>query len=69
MIEKGKEDPEEVIFLMRDLINKEPLAKIDYVALVDPLTFERVSQIKENVLIALAVRIGKVRLIDNIRIK
>jgi len=69
MIEKGKEDPKEVIFLMRDLINKEPLAKIDYVALVDPLTFERVSQIKENVLIALAVRIGKVRLIDNIRIK
>ena len=69
MIEKGEEDPKEVIFLIRDLINKEPLAKIDYVALVDSLTFERVSQIKDNVLIVLAVRIGKIRLIDNIRIK
>lgn len=68
-IEKGEEDPERVICLMEDLISKEPLAKIDYIDLVDPLTLERISQIKGDVLAVLAVRIGKVRLIDNMRVK
>ena len=68
-IEKGEKDPERVICLMEDLISKEPLAKIDYIDLVDPLTLERISQIKGDVLAVLAVRIGKVRLIDNMRVK
>ncbi|MCD6317750.1 pantoate--beta-alanine ligase [Candidatus Aerophobetes bacterium] len=67
-IEKGEKDPERVICLMEDLISKEPLAKIDYIDLVDPLTLERISQIKGDVLAVLAVRIGKVRLIDNMRV-
>jgi len=68
VIEKGEKNPERVISLMRDLISKEPLAKIDYIDLVDPLTFERVSQIKGDILAVLAVKIGKVRLIDNMSI-
>jgi len=67
-IEKGEKDPKRVICLMEDLISKEPLAKIDYIDLVDPLTLERISQIKGDVLVVLAVKIGKVRLIDNISI-
>lgn len=51
---------------IEDFINKEPLATIDYVEIVDSLTMESVTIIGENTMIALAVFIGKTRLIDNI---
>jgi pantoate--beta-alanine ligase len=43
----------------------EPLAKIDYVEIVDPQTFEPVDRIENEVLVATAVFIGSTRLIDN----
>lgn len=46
-------------------INSEPLAKIDYVEVVDSLNIEPVSEIKKDVLVAVAVYIGNTRLIDN----
>lgn len=64
-IEDGEEDASAVIALMEDLIKEEPLVKIDYIALVNPETLEPVKKIKGRVLVALAVRIGKTRLIDN----
>ncbi|MBC7189816.1 pantoate--beta-alanine ligase [Candidatus Aerophobetes bacterium] len=64
-IEDGEEDASAVITLMKDLIEEESLAKIDYIALVNPETLEPVKKIKGRVLVALAVRIGKTRLIDN----
>jgi pantoate--beta-alanine ligase len=39
---------------------------IDYISVVDPETLENIKQIKKKALIALAVRIGRTRLIDNI---
>jgi pantoate--beta-alanine ligase len=51
--------------MLRDCIAKEPLARIDYVAVCDPQTLREVEQITEAVLVALAVYIGKTRLIDN----
>jgi pantoate--beta-alanine ligase len=50
---------------LRDCIAKEPLARIDYVAVCDPQTLREVAQIAGTVLVALAVYIGKTRLIDN----
>jgi pantoate--beta-alanine ligase len=50
---------------LRDCITKEPLARIDYVAVCDPQTLREVEQISGTVLVALAVYIGKTRLIDN----
>jgi pantoate--beta-alanine ligase len=50
---------------LRDCIAKEPLARIDYVAVCDPQTLREVEQIIGTVLVALAVYIGKTRLIDN----
>jgi pantoate--beta-alanine ligase len=41
------------------------LASIDYVTVCDPLTLEDVGTIENAALMALAVRIGKTRLIDN----
>ncbi|MHB1394449.1 MAG: pantoate--beta-alanine ligase [Clostridia bacterium] len=50
-------------------IEDEPLASIDYVEIVNAASFEPVSLLKGDILVALAVRIGKTRLIDNIRLE
>jgi pantoate--beta-alanine ligase len=50
---------------LRDLIAQEPLARIDYVAVADPDTLWEVERLAGRVLVALAVYIGKTRLIDN----
>ncbi len=50
---------------MRALIEAEPLARIDYVSAVDGETVASVKEISDRTLAALAVHIGKTRLIDN----
>ena len=55
----------EVLDEMKKVINQEPLAKIDYVSIVDSLTMEDVETVDRDVLVAMAVYIGKTRLIDN----
>ncbi len=50
---------------MKDIIAKEPMATIEYVKVVDALTMEDVETIEQPVLVAMAVYIGKTRLIDN----
>lgn len=50
---------------MKELIEKEPLARIDYVKAVDAVSVEPVSKMQPPVLVAMAVYIGKTRLIDN----
>jgi pantoate--beta-alanine ligase len=53
--------------IVRQKIETEPFTRIDYVAVVDAETLSPVDKIGENqVLIAVAVRFGLVRLIDNI---
>ena len=54
-----------IVTAMTDHIAAEPLARVDYVSAVDGETMEPVDQIREGVLVALAVYIGKTRLIDN----
>ena len=65
MIEKGQRDSEAIIKKMREIIEKEPLAKIDYVEIVDMDKLNFVARIEKEAMVALAVFIGKVRLIDN----
>ena len=65
MIEDGERNPEVVKKIIRDTIETMPLAKIDYVEMVDFKTFENVTEITGEVLTAVAVYIGKTRLIDN----
>jgi pantoate--beta-alanine ligase len=50
---------------MTALIEKEPLAQIDYVSVADAATLRELDQIDRPALVSLAVRIGKTRLIDN----
>ena len=65
LLVSGERDVNTIINKMKDNINKEPLAKIDYVEAVDLETVEKIDVIKGKVLIAMAVYIGKTRLIDN----
>lgn len=50
---------------MEKVILAEPLAKIDYISVVDALTMQPVDAVDRDVLVAMAVYIGKTRLIDN----
>ena len=51
---------------MRELIDGEELARIDYVSVADPETLQELERIQGPALVSLAVRIGRTRLIDNV---
>lgn len=65
LIDSGETDSKKVIKAITDSINTEPLAKIDYVDIVDFSTITPTDKIGKSVLVAVAVYIGKTRLIDN----
>lgn len=65
MTEEGERDASKVVAAMRALVEAEPLARVDYVSAVDGSTMMPVEKITDGVLVALAVYIGKTRLIDN----
>ena len=65
MVEDGERDANKVVDAMVANINTEPMAKIDYVSAVDGVTMMPVDKIEGCVLVAMAVNIGKTRLIDN----
>lgn len=65
MIDEGEKETDRIISAIKAEIEKEPLAKIDYVEIVDLSTLENISCIDRPILCAMAVYIGKTRLIDN----
>ncbi len=58
-----------ILGAMTDLIAAEPLAKIDYVSAVDGISMMPVDTVKNGDLVAMAVYIGKTRLIDNFTVE
>ena len=64
----GNKSAREIVDLVSKVIGEAPLARIDYVELVDAETLQQVETIRPNSLLALAVFFGKTRLIDNIRL-
>ena len=65
MVQDGETDAAVVKTAMTEKINTEPLARIDYVEIVDGLTMQPVETSQTPTLAASAVHIGKTRLIDN----
>ena len=65
LIDEGEKDADVVVAKMKENIETEPMAKIDYVKAVNGLTMQQQKEIKAPMLIAMAVYIGKTRLIDN----
>lgn len=65
LIKNGQKDLKTILNCMVSLIEKEPLAKIDYVKAVDANSISIIDTLSDNTLFAMAVYIGKTRLIDN----
>ena len=63
--EEGQRDAKALLKLMAGIIEAEPLARIDYVSAVDGETMLPADELTDGVLVAMAVYIGKTRLIDN----
>ena len=62
----GERDAHKLIKIIRTEIEKEPLARPDYIEVVDWNTLEPVELVDGPILIAIAVYVGKTRLIDNV---
>ncbi len=64
-VENGERDASAIIKIISDSLQTEPLARVDYVEVVDLNNVQRVEAIEGETLVAIAVYIGKPRLIDN----
>jgi pantoate--beta-alanine ligase len=65
LVSEGETDANKIVSAMIANIETEPMARIDYVSAVDGVTMMPVDKIQGTVLVAMAVYIGKTRLIDN----
>jgi len=62
---EGQRRPEEVIAAAREVLEAESLLAVDYVELVDTERLRPVEEVRGEMLLAVAVRVGETRLIDN----
>lgn len=68
-IEQGERESGKIRHRMREILDAEPLAEVDYAEVVDAETFRPIERLTGRVVLPLAVRIGKTRLIDNIHLE
>ena len=68
-VEQGERDAKKIIDIITKNLQTEPLARVDYVEVVDFENVQRVDTIAGETLVAIAVYIGKTRLIDNFIVK
>jgi pantoate--beta-alanine ligase len=61
----GERQPKQLLRAMSDRIDREPDAAVDYISLVHPETLRNLEETADRAVAALAVRIGRTRLIDN----
>jgi len=69
MIQDGEKSGSKIKDFIIKNITSEKLANIDYVEVVDAKTLNNIDELHGDILIALAVRFGRTRLIDNIRLE
>jgi pantoate--beta-alanine ligase len=62
----GERDAQAIRHQMTELIQKQPLANIDYISIADAETLDELDEVRPPALASLAVKIGKTRLIDNV---
>jgi pantoate--beta-alanine ligase len=65
MVRDGERDPARIIVAARGMIAAHPATLIDYVRICDPHTLEDVAAVAQPAVMALAVKVGTARLIDN----
>jgi pantoate--beta-alanine ligase len=69
LVGQGERDCRRILEAVKTELEREPLARVEYATLCDPRTLEDVGMIGQETLLALAVWIGKTRLIDNTVLK
>jgi pantoate--beta-alanine ligase len=69
LIDAGERDAGTLVEAMSQIIETAPHVEIDYIAAVDGSTLEDLNELEGELIIALAIRIGSARLIDNIKLK
>jgi pantoate--beta-alanine ligase len=69
LLKDGERRAAAILDRVRSEIAAEPLARLDYATLSDPESLVELEELGETALLALAVRIGKARLIDNVLLK
>ena len=65
MFKKGERNAVVIRSAVDSFINNHPFTRIDYIVLADPTTLEEKEILGDEALVALAVMVGKTRLIDN----
>jgi pantoate--beta-alanine ligase len=69
LVRNGERAAFDILEVARSTIERAPLARIDYVELVDAENLQLIDSLGERSLLALAVFFGKTRLIDNIQLR
>jgi pantoate--beta-alanine ligase len=65
LLKNGVKDAGEIIQAATQLITSQPETRIDYISICDPEYLEDIKTIEKPALMALAVNVGRTRLIDN----
>jgi pantoate--beta-alanine ligase len=65
MVDQGETDAETIKKALEELILSRPFTEIDYIEITHPFTLEEKKTVTDESLLALAVKVGKTRLIDN----
>jgi len=65
LIKEGERDAEKLKIAIRESILKHPFTDIDYVSICNPFSLEEIETIQGKALLAIAIKVGKTRLIDN----
>jgi pantoate--beta-alanine ligase len=68
LVERGEHSVSKLIDVAREVVSQAKRARIDYITVVNVENLEPLENLRPNALIALAVFIGKTRLIDNLRL-
>jgi pantoate--beta-alanine ligase len=66
LLQKGERKADRILHEMEGILQSEPLVRIDYIQICDAYTLQDVDRIEKDVVVALAVYLGKTRLIDNL---
>ncbi len=69
LVAQGVSETSHIIEEMKKIMDRKPGIVVDYIRICHPLTLEDMDRVEGEVLCAIAVRIGRARLIDNLLIK
>jgi pantoate--beta-alanine ligase len=70
LVGSGNSTPAQIRTLINEMLKKEPLvSEIQYAGIYDPDTLDELTEIRKNNLLAIAVKIGTTRLIDNLLVE